>query len=103
MLQYINTEQKLNSRQASWYLLISEYIHHIHYRPGFKFGKPDGQSVCSGEEESGFDVYFMDGGQLLDLDNNDIEEEKNVEDVKLEEIDVGTWWKKNGLQVVAMV
>jgi len=30
-LQYFNMKQKLNSRQASWYLKMSEFIYHIHY------------------------------------------------------------------------
>ena len=51
-LQYLNTKQKLNSRQASWYLRMSEFIYHIHYRPGFKLGKPDGLSRRSEEEKS---------------------------------------------------
>ena len=40
-LQYFNTKQKLNSRQASWYLHMSEFRYYIHYRPGTKMGKPD--------------------------------------------------------------
>ena len=45
-LQYFNTKQKLNSRQALWYLRMSEFIYHIHYRPGFKMDKPDGLCRC---------------------------------------------------------
>ena len=59
-LQYFNTKQKLNFGQASWYLHMSEFIYHIHYRPGFKMGKPDGLSRRSGEEKSGMDAHFLD-------------------------------------------
>jgi len=47
-LQYFNAKPKLNSRQASWYLKMSEFIYHIYYRPGSKMGKADGLSRCSG-------------------------------------------------------
>ena len=73
---------------------MSEFIYHIHYRPGFKMGKPDGLSRHSGQEKSGMDTNFFDKGQLLDLENDD---EADVEDVGLEGIDVGTWEKKNRL------
>ena len=43
------------------------------------------------------DAHLFDKGQLLDLKNNDVGEEEDVEDVKLEAIDVATWEKKNGL------
>ena len=62
-------------------------------------GKPNGLSGRSGEEKSGMDVHFFNKGQLLDLENDDVGE-KDVEDVELEEIDVATWEKKNGLWVV---
>ena len=100
-MQYFNTKQKLNSRQTSWYLRISEFIFHIHYRPGFKMAKPDGLSRHSGEEKSGMDSYFFDEGQLLDLKNNDVREEEDAKDVGLEGIDVATWEKKNILWVVS--
>ena len=96
-LQYFNTKQKLNSGQASWYLSTSEFIYHIHYRPGFKMGKPDGLCRCSGEEKSGMDAHFFDEEQLLDLENDNVGEEEDAEDVELEGIDVATWEKKNGL------
>ena len=46
------------------------------------------------------DAHFCDERQLLDLENDDIGEEENVEDVKLEGIDVATQEKQNGLWVV---
>ena len=79
---------------------MSEFIYNIHYRPGFKMGKPDGLSRGSGEEKSGMDVHFFDEGQLLDLEYDNVGEEDDVEDVELEGIDVATWEKKNGLWVV---
>ena len=63
-------------------------------------GKPDGLSRRSGEEKSGMDAHFLNEGQLLDLENNDVGEEDDAEDVELEGIDVATWEKKNGLWVV---
>ena len=60
---------------------MSEVIYHIHYRPGFKMGKPDGLSRHSGEEKSGMDADFFDEGQLLDLGNVDGGEEGDAEDV----------------------
>ena len=76
---------------------MSEFIYHIHYRPGFKVDKPDSLSRCSGEEKSGMDAHFFDEEQLLDLENDDTGEEEDAEDVDLEVIDVATWEKKNGL------
>ena len=96
-LQYFNTKQKLNSRQASWYLCMSELIYHIHYTPGFKMGKPGGLSRHSGEEQSGMDADFFDEGQFLYLENDDAGEQEGAVDVELEGIDVTTWEKKNGL------
>ena len=57
-LQYFNIKQKLNSRQASWYLHMSEFHYNIHYRPGTKMRKPDGLPRRLGEEESGMDAKF---------------------------------------------
>ena len=99
-LQYFNTKQKLNSRQASWYLCMSEFIYHIHYKPEFKMGTTHGLSRCSGEEKSGMDANFFDEGQLLNLENDDAGQEEDIEDVELERINMATWEKKNGLWVV---
>ena len=63
-------------------------------------GKPDGLSRRSGEEKSGMDAHFLDEGQLLDLENDDVGEEEDMEDVELQGIDVATWEKKNRLCVV---
>jgi len=99
-LQYFNTKQNLNSRQASWYLKMSEFIYHIHYRPGSKIGKADGLSRRSGEEKCGMEARFFIEGQLLDLEEDDAEERGDADDVELEAIDVASWEKKNGLWVV---
>ena len=77
-----------------------EFISHIYYRPGFKIVKPDGLSRHSEEEKCGMDTHFFNEEQLLDLKNDNIEEKEYVEDIKLEEIDVGKWEKKNGLWIV---
>ena len=87
-LQYFNTKQKLNSRQASWYLRMSEFQYQIHYRPGSRMGKPDGLSRRSGEEKSGMEAQFFEQGQLMDLEEDNVGEEEDAEDVELEGIDV---------------
>ena len=46
------------------------------------------------------DAYFFHEEQLLDLGNDDLVEEEDAEDVKLEGIDVPTWEKNNGLRIV---
>ena len=51
-------------------------------------GKPDGLSRRSGKEKSGMEANFFDKGQLLDLENINIEKEEDAEDVELERIDV---------------
>ena len=89
-LQYFNRKQKLNSQQASWYLCMSEFIYHLHYRLGFKEAKLDGLSRCSEKEKSGIDAHFFDEGQLLDLANDNVVEEENAEDIELQGIDVAT-------------
>ena len=99
-LQYFNTKQKLNSRQASWYLHMSEFCYNILYRPGTKMGKPDGLSRPSGEEKSGMDVKYFEEGQLLDLGEDENDNEGNADDIELEGIDVSKWDKRNGLWLV---
>ena len=96
-LQYFNTKQKLNSRQSSWYFRMFEFICHIHYRPGFKMGQPDGLSRCSKKQKSRMDIHFFDEKQLLDLENDDVGEEEYAEEGELAGIDVAIWEKKNGL------
>ena len=79
---------------------MSEFIYHIHYRPGLELGKPDGLSRRSGEVKSGIDLHFFDEGQLLNLENDYAGEEEDTQDVELQGIDVATWEKKNGVCVV---
>ena len=45
-------------------------------------GKPDGLSRGSGQVKSRMDAYFIDQGQLVDLENEDVREEEDAEDVK---------------------
>ena len=63
---------------------MSEFIYHIHYRPGFKMGKPDALSRRSGEENWGIDEHFFDVGQLPDLENDVVGEAEDAKDVELE-------------------
>ena len=66
-LQYFYTKQKVNSRQASWYLHMYKFRYNIHFRPGTKMGKPDALSRRSGEETSGMDAWFLSEEQRLDF------------------------------------
>ena len=99
-LQYFNTKQKLNWRQPSQYVCMSEFTYYIHYTPGFKIGKPDSLSRHSAEEKSGMEAYFFDESQLIDLENDDVVKEEDLEDMEVEGINVATCGKKNGLWVV---
>ena len=91
--EYFNTKQKLNSRQASWYLHMSEFRDNIHYRLETKMGKPDGLSRRSGQEKSGMNAKFFEEGQLLDLGEDEHDNEGNADDIELEGIDVSKWDK----------
>ena len=98
--QYLNTKPKLNSRQASWYLHMSEFRYNIHFRPVTKRGKPDGLSRRSGDEKSGMDAKCFEVGHLLDLGEDENANEGNVEDIELEGIDVSKWDKRKALWLV---
>ena len=52
-LQYFNTKQRLNSKQASWYLELCEYNYVISYKPGAVIGKPDVLIRRVGNEKAG--------------------------------------------------
>ena len=54
---------------------MSELIYHIHYRAGFKMGKPEGLSSHGGEEKSAIDVHFFDAEEWQDFENDGIGEE----------------------------
>ena len=90
----------MNSRQASWYLRMSEFIYYIHNRPRFKIDKPDGLSKGVGEEKSGMGAHVFDEVKLLDLKHDDVGEEENVKDMEKEGIDIATWKMENRLWIV---
>ena len=46
------------------------------------------------------DAHFFNKGQLLDLENDEVEEQEDAKDVELEGIEVAKWEKKNRLCVV---
>ena len=96
-LQYFYTKQKLNSRQATWYLPLSEFGYNIHYRPGTKMCEPDALSKRSGEEGSGMDAQFFEGEQLVDLVEDENDNECNAGDIELEGINVSKWDKRKEL------
>ena len=64
-LQYFHSKLKLNFRQASWYLHMSEFRYNIHYWPGTTMDKPDGLSRRSRQEKSRMDANCFQEGQLL--------------------------------------
>ena len=99
-LQYFNDKQKLNSRQASWYLHLSEFRYNIHYRRRTKMGKPDGLCRRSGQEKSGMDAKLMEEGQLLDQEEDENDNEHNADDIELEGIDVSKCDKRNRVWLV---
>ena len=78
---------------------MSEFSYHIHYRPGFNISKPHDLSRRSVEEKSGMDAHYVEEGQVLVLENENIGEEGGMKDVEIERVDVVTWEKKNGLWV----
>ena len=80
---------------------MSEFIKHMHYRLGFKMGKPDGLSRHWGEEKSPVDAHFFNERQLRDLKYDDVGEDEHTKDMELEGIDMATWEKKNRVQVVS--
>ena len=45
---------------------------------------------------------FFNEGQLMNIDNDDVGEEKHMEDVALEGIDVALWQQKHELWVVLL-
>ena len=96
-LQYFNTNQKLNSRQATWYLRMSEFNYQIYYRPETKMGEPDGLSKCLGEEKFGMEAKSFEAGQLMVVEKGD---EEDAEDVEVDKINVAGWEKKDELWVV---
>ena len=79
---------------------MSKFIYHIHYRPGFKIGKPDSLSRRLGEEQSEIDAHVFNEVQLLGLDNDNVGNEEDSEDMKLEGIAMYACEKKNRLWVV---
>ena len=76
---------------------MSEFIYHIYYRLGFKMGKPHGLFRFSGEEKSRIDGTLFKEEQLMDLENDNVEEEKDTEDIELEGIYAAIQEKKNRL------
>ena len=99
-LQYFNTKQKLNSRQAEWNIKLSEFNYMIHYRPGSKMGKVDAITRRSGDAKSGIEEIFFKDGQLLSLDGESVEEPNDIPDPQLESIDMSLWEMKDELRIV---
>jgi len=72
-LQYCNTEQKLNSRQAPWYLRMYKFTYQIYYQSGTKMAKPDILSRLLREEKFGIEAKFFEKGQLIVLEEDNVE------------------------------
>ena len=63
-------------------------------------GRPDGLSRRSGEEKSGMHAKIFHEAQLLDLEEDENNNEGKAEDIKLEEMALLKWDKRNGLWLV---
>lgn len=63
----------------------------------FKISKPDTPSKCCKEKRFEIEEHFFQESQLIDVENDDISEEENLEDVKLEDINVAMLEKKKRL------
>ena len=50
-LEYFQTSQKLNRRQARWSLYLSRFDFSLHHKPGKSMGKPDALSRCANHSE----------------------------------------------------
>ena len=72
-------------------------IYHIHYRLVFEKGNSDGLVAHSVQQKSGMDTNFLDAGKFLGLVNDNVLEEKHVEEVELEGFHVAIREKQNGL------
>ena len=59
-LEYFQTSQKLNRRQAQWSLYLLRFDFSLHHKLGTSMGKPDTLSRCT------------DHGEGLDSNNEDI-------------------------------
>ena len=69
----------------------------MHYTLEFKADEQDGQCRQLGEEQCEVNIHFFNKRQVLDLESDNIGQEKDAEDVDLEGIDVSTSEKKIGL------
>ncbi len=54
-LEYFQTAQNLNRRQARWSLYLSRFDYSLHHRPGTSMGEPDALSQCADLGPSGRD------------------------------------------------
>ena len=75
-------------------------MYHIHYRPRFQIGKPDGLPRDSREEKFGIHINVLDAAQLLELENDNYGEGEHEGDVAVEGINVVTSERKNRLRVL---
>ena len=97
-LQYFNTKRRLNSRQATWYLELSEFNFLISYHPGKSMGKPDALTRCTGDEKLGLEERMFKQNQLLALDGINAED---ILDVHIEGINCLSWERSpNALLIV---
>ena len=50
-------------------------------------GKPDSLLKCIEREKSGMIVYCFNEGELLDIENYNVSDEKDTQDIELDGID----------------
>ena len=63
-LQYFQTKQKLNARQARWQQDLAEFSYTIRYRPGSTMQKADALTRKTGNAKEGTKAQFFADGTL---------------------------------------
>src|SRR4029077_7269269 len=64
-LQYFQTKQRLNARQARWQQDLAEFDFIIKYKPAVSMGKPDALSRKAGSAKEGIEAQFFSTGTIL--------------------------------------
>ena len=114
-LQYFQTKQKLNARQARWQQDLAEFSYIIRYKPVATMVKADALSRKTGNAKEGIESQFFPDGtiatpvkevrlmQILALESAyETSDMANgpVNDPEIEGIDVSTWEiNKEGLRI----
>ena len=68
-LQYFQTKQKLNTRQARWQQGVAEFDFIIRYKPGSTMQKADALTRKTGDAKEGSELQFFLEGTILPMEN----------------------------------